>query len=839
MKETLKNKKGISLIALVVTLVVLLILSAISINFIVGDNGIFKTAKEAKEKTKIAQIQEALELAKLSVYLKNEGEFNLDDYLDQIVQDGIINKEDIVENDDGSYEITTDDGYIFEIKPIPDSENPSDVEIGYVGTEDGPRIRNIKVTNRTTNSISVEVETVNAEDATYKYEYRKDGEDDNSWKLAEESKSATCTITGLAGNQIYDIRVTVTTSEGNASKTTSATTGELEVGTIEFEEYVWQGDGTSSIIIRNNSTDPSYHLEYRIGVDGIWTEIASGQEITGLIHGQTVYGRLYDGVNEASPANVEILDKTIPEEATIQLGATTANTGVNISATITHKDNQSGVDIAKCKWVYNTQEAAIGIEEADLSKYTGTFSSNGAKINLNANNAGTYYLHVLTVDKAGNAKESISDAITITLPKIVSDGSFSSEKGVNTPKLVEGMTPVVWDASADNGSGGQGAWVEAESVDEWYNYKTTAVNGTQAKQWANAMTEDGSLWVWIPRYAYQIASNYHTNSTTGGTINIEFLKGTTNTGATGKTIVEYNSSTTSNYTAFPNGYVVHPGFEYSSTAPGLWVAKFEASQSDAGNNAADYANSTGGTSGVIKIQPGVNSWRNITIGEAYTKCLSYAGTTLGRGSLNSHLMKNAEWGAVAYLSRSEYGKNGEIWINPNSNYITGQAGTGPSVASTADTYAYTDETYGVQASTTGNIYGIYDMSGGSVEHIAAYINNSYIQDTGSNPYGYGEALITGASHTKDVYAVGTTDSYSNNYTANQGRYGDAVYETSNAGIGSTSWHQDVSVFPHTARPFFPRGGYYDSATSTGAFYFHYNSGGAASSYSFRPVLVIL
>ena len=70
MKETLKNKKGITLIALVVTLVVLLILSAISINFIVGDNGIFKTAKEAEEKTKIAQIQEALELAKLSVYLK-------------------------------------------------------------------------------------------------------------------------------------------------------------------------------------------------------------------------------------------------------------------------------------------------------------------------------------------------------------------------------------------------------------------------------------------------------------------------------------------------------------------------------------------------------------------------------------------------------------------------------------------------------------------------------------------------------------------------------------------------------------------------------------------------
>ncbi len=185
------KKSGITLIALVVTLVVLLILAAITINFLVGDNGIFRTAKDAEKEMEIAEWQERLELSKLPVYAKNEGKFDMDDYLDQIVQDGITNKEDIVENEDGSYEITTDDGYIFEIKPIPDSENPSDVEIGWVGTEDGPRIRDIKVTNKTTNSIRVEVEVANAEDATYKYEYRKEGEDDNSWKLAEESKNNT------------------------------------------------------------------------------------------------------------------------------------------------------------------------------------------------------------------------------------------------------------------------------------------------------------------------------------------------------------------------------------------------------------------------------------------------------------------------------------------------------------------------------------------------------------------------------------------------------------------------------------------------------------------------
>ncbi len=418
---------------------------------------------------------------------------------------------------------------------------------------------------------------------------------------------------------------------------------------------------------------------------------------------------------------------------------------------------------------------------------------------------------------------------------IVSDGSYSEEKGVNTPVLRSGMTPVVWDETANNG---QGDWVVATSVDEWYNYKTTEENGTQAKQWANAMTEDGSLWVWIPRYAYQIASNYHTNSTTGGTINIEFLKGTTNVGATNKTIVEYNETTTNNYSQFPNGYVVHPGFEYSSTVPGIWVAKFEASQSDAGTTSTDM-----GTSGVIKIQPGVTSWRNMTTGEMYEKCLSYAGSTLGNAGLNSHLMKNTEWGAMAYLSRSVYGKNGEIWINPNSNYLTGQAGTGASVGQTSTTYPYTNEQYGVQASTTGNIYGVYDMSGGAHERVAAYIDNSYVKESGTegaassnNRYKAGKALIEGASYTKDVYAIGTTDSSTNNYTANQGKYGDAVYETSSTGSGSASWYQDLSNIPYTTSPFFYRGGSYSNTANTGIFYFSGTYGTAGTYYTFRPVL---
>ena len=64
LKETLKRNKGITLIALVVTIIVLLILAGVSINMLTGENGILNRASEAKQNTGTAQTEE---LVKLSV----------------------------------------------------------------------------------------------------------------------------------------------------------------------------------------------------------------------------------------------------------------------------------------------------------------------------------------------------------------------------------------------------------------------------------------------------------------------------------------------------------------------------------------------------------------------------------------------------------------------------------------------------------------------------------------------------------------------------------------------------------------------------------------------------
>ena len=200
------------------------------------------------------------------------------------------------------------------------------------------------------------------------------------------------------------------------------------------------------------------------------------------------------------------------------------------------------------------------------------------------------------------------------------------------------------------------------------------------------------------------------------------------------------------------------------------------------------------------------------------------------------MMKNDEWGAVAYLSKSKYGKqNEEVWINNSSSYITGSAGNSASAGSNTGTTNDYTSTQGVKASTTGTVYGVYDMSGGAWEYVAGYVNNG-----NSSLTSYGSSLVNGDAKTKNVYSKASSDNNTNNYNANSGKYGDAVYETSaNGNTDNGSWYGDYSYFPSTGNPFFKRGGFYDSGTDAGVFYFGNVSGYSSSNVSFRPVLVAL
>ena len=420
----------------------------------------------------------------------------------------------------------------------------------------------------------------------------------------------------------------------------------------------------------------------------------------------------------------------------------------------------------------------------------------------------------LTVEKGEPIDRSRPSKINIAFVDM--NNNPISPKNVPTPKLGSGMTAKKWNGTA---------WVNATNTapgGDWYNYGS--------KQWANAQTADGSMWVWVPRYSYMIEYLGSDGKTVVGYSNSDGIvevggkvqEGTTKTG------VRAISGTVDGKTI--SKYVLHPAFQkfatneltqanggWSSELAGIWVAKFEASRSNATASSA-------GSGSTIKIQPGVQSWRNITVNDIFNNCKNY------NSGLNSHMMKNSEWGACAYLSKSIYGINGEIWINPNSNYVTGQAGSSVSASETSLTNAY-QTTNGVKASTTGNVYGIYDMSGGAWEYVASYVSNG-----NSNLGKYGASLVNSSGHLKQVYSKGSSDSYEPNYQSNKGRYGDAVYETSTAGSGTTSWYDDYSIFPSTITPFFHRGGIYSNGSRAGAFSFYNVTGNSYSYNGFRPVL---
>lgn len=67
-----KETKGITLIAMVITIIILLILVGVSLNFILGENGIITRVKTTRKIQTIATIKEALELEKVDIQVENK-----------------------------------------------------------------------------------------------------------------------------------------------------------------------------------------------------------------------------------------------------------------------------------------------------------------------------------------------------------------------------------------------------------------------------------------------------------------------------------------------------------------------------------------------------------------------------------------------------------------------------------------------------------------------------------------------------------------------------------------------------------------------------------------------
>ena len=433
------------------------------------------------------------------------------------------------------------------------------------------------------------------------------------------------------------------------------------------------------------------------------------------------------------------------------------------------------------------------------------------------------------------------------------DSSLSNYKDnviAQAPTLYQGLIPVKYDAS--------GNVIVADLKEEWYDYKT--------HEWANAvlvncsdstikskyfnsdmslkddtvgktisMDEILQMYVWIPRYRYKLF-NAENGTASEQAIEIEFEK-----------------ASADKSTGSKNGeWLTHPAFTFGTTElPGIWVGKFEAS----------------GTTDNYTIKPNEKSLTNITLSTMFytaqkvttPNALKYG---LNNKEIDSHMMKNMEWGAIAFLTNSIYGRYNdsstciasgcEVWINNintgygNGTAVDGQPQWGPSItgcagsstsagvssSQTACASGYDWKTKGVNASTTGNQYGIYDMSGGAWEYVMGVQKDAEGNvQVGSS--GFSTSSLPDSKY-YDLYDYQAEDGVG--YT----RYhlGDATREVlkNTSSQGGNAWWSDYSYNIYGSEPWVLRGGGPGSGSNAGVFDFNRDNGWSYTIGSFRSVL---
>ena len=469
--------------------------------------------------------------------------------------------------------------------------------------------------------------------------------------------------------------------------------------------------------------------------------------------------------------------------------------------------NLSGYSSSTCtsnNWLYNSNNEWLLAHVANGSgnsflTYNGGVSIGSVSGNLRAVRP-SLYLNSNVMIESGDGTSSNPYKLSFTKNEDTSNA--------NAPVLASNMIPVYYD-------GTDKVWKKADIKNKtietrWYNYENhiwanaVTIKEANRQTYLNAnvgtpisMDDITTMWVWIPRFNAVTPSNYN-----GGTkalpnaIDVTFVK--------------------------PNETAIDAFTFGTKQLSGFWYAKFELSHStlasSSNSNSLGCTNEACSNANGIIIKPSVKSLRYNNISNFFfaSRSMEQPNNSFGfiSSEVDTHMSKNNEWGAVAYLAQSIYGRCvgpttcTEVGINNNSTYITGigaEAGSSYTGA-TADSY---DTAFGMRASTTGNIYGIYDMSGGAWD----YVMGSYSKTIGSSGF---------ASSTFP------DDKYFNNYTTSSYQ-GHALTETN-------GWYNDNFGIVVSSSPWFSRGSQYSNSSSAGVFSSYPQNGTAYSNISARFAL---
>lgn len=390
----------------------------------------------------------------------------------------------------------------------------------------------------------------------------------------------------------------------------------------------------------------------------------------------------------------------------------------------------------------------------------------------------------------------------------LSNAGKVDRSGASTPILAPSMIPVIY-----NGTNFVKAQYISEYEQEWYNYGE--------HKWANAVIikasarnnynniADGQVinqndilayYVWIPRYRYKLFNaDYNVLNSSPQLIDIIF-EGTEEPKSVG---------------TLNNEYFTHPAFTFGNQdISGFWFGKFE----------------TTGTIDSISVLPNQSPIVDKNIKTMFDATKNSA-TSFGLGNSDMHMSKNSEWAAVSYLSHSIYGQ-GNVEIRKNAFNQSGiRTGCGSNTTSNAPRTAgcemgfMTSTTY--PQSTTGDITGVFDMSGGAWEYLMAVM----LDQTGKPQVGSSGFTDTTLPNVKyyDTYSYVSDMNGANTYKS--GTLGSATKET-------WGWYSDRTYFVFDGSSWQFRGGCRNDQDDVGIFAFSNKSGEADGSISFRTTIVV-
>ncbi len=309
---------------------------------------------------------------------------------------------------------------------------------------------------------------------------------------------------------------------------------------------------------------------------------------------------------------------------------------------------------------------------------------------------------------------------------------------INKPVLTKGMIPVYYDYDSNT-------WYKT-NANKWYSYdegiwaNAVTVNSDKRKYYEESnvgtkidISDINSMWVWIPRF------NYENN------------------------IVSFVNTIEPAYKAFTFN---------NHELDGFWFNKFESGMSmDSECISTSLTKKCNTSNNKLYFVPSYPFATKMSMANMFynIRKMEYKGNIYGfngtgnkinsdgtikndNNDIDIHMIKNSEWQAVSLLSISEYGYDKQL-TNNNSNL------TGKSYYENNE-YDYNVFVKGESASTTGNVFGIYDMAGGKREYVMVENTDSTIFNKKSNSgftnkikeYYYDEDLDLVTNNLKEKYS---------------------------------------------------------------------------------------